>query len=1009
MVKHPTANPHVRLFFRAMLGVLLAETLIAFVLFQLPALTGRAALFIHAIAMVVLATPLLWHWLLLGARERFAAEQQLRSALARLEGQKQVLDQHALVSETDADGRIVYVNAAFCRVSGYSAEELLGQNHRMLKSGHHPVAFWHEMHATVAREGKWSGEICNRAKDGSLYWLQSTIATLRDENGHITGYRRAHTDITAQKRQEETLRESEERFRELFDDAPAGYHELDAEGRIVRVNRTELQLLGYTEDEMIGRVAADFVLNAAEAAAAVRAKLAGLMPPGHFFERQFIRKDGTPLAVLLSDKLIRDKDGRIIGLRSSIQDNSVRKIQELRLQALTERLQLAAESGQFGIWDYDVPQQRVLMDDRTLRLHGLDNESFNNTRAAWLRHVHPEDRPRLKQMFRDVLTKLDAVDTSFRIVHPAGPERVLRARCQVHRDANGRANRIVGVTWDITEERQAQAEIARARDEAEQLNAQLSTAVNRAETLAHEAAAATQAKSEFLANMSHEIRTPLNAIIGMSGLLLEARSGAETREFAETIRSSGDTLLGLINDILDYSKIESGHLELEHAPFDLRECIESSIDVLAPRATEKKIDLLYWIDVDAPPSVLGDVTRLRQVIVNLLSNAVKFTASGEVFLNIGVAGYLPDGRAQLTVAVRDSGIGIPPDRLNRLFKSFSQVDASTTKHYGGTGLGLAICKRLVELMGGRIWVESVPGNGSTFAFEITVEPAPLQAPTLVGDGGPAEINNRRVLIVDDNATNRRILCIQLGSWGLLPSGVASGADALARIEKGEPFDAAILDLQMPGMDGHQLAAAIRRFRNPSQLPIIMLTSLGHAIAPAALGIAACASKPVKPSALFELLVEVFHGRRVPRSNSVDPGAVGEAIGSTHPLTILIAEDNAVNQRVAKLMLQRLGYQADFVGNGREAVAALESKTYDLVLMDMQMPEMDGPSAAREICARWPRGRRPRIVAMTASASSTDRDECLAAGMDEFVSKPVRLQDLRKTLLATPPSQITAAA
>ena len=1000
MSKLAPPNPLVRMFLRALLGVLLAETLIGFILVQLPAMGQRTALVIHAVAMVVLVTPLLWHWLLAGDRERLAARQQLEGALANLKGQKQLLDQHAAVSETDADGRMVYVNAAFCRITGYTAEELIGQHHRLLNAGTHSTAFWNDMYAAVARTGSWSGEIGNRAKDGSHFWVQCTIVELRNEHGHITGYRRAHTDITTQKRQLDRLQDSEERLRQLFDDAPAGYHELDAEGRIRRVNQTELTMLGYTEQEMVGHFASEFVENSAQAAEAVRAKLAGEMPPGHFFERQFLRKDGTALHVLLSDKLIRDTSGRIIGLRTSLQDNTVRKQQEIHLQTLTERLQLAADSGQIGIWDYDVAQRRVIWDDRMLALYGIDRQSFDGTRTAWLKLVHPDDRERLTGKFRSVIAGQDDFDITFRVVRPDGQECEFQARARVRRDASGRAFRVVGVNWDITNERRAQAEIARARDEAEKLNAQLQEAVSRAEGLAKEASAATRAKSEFLANMSHEIRTPLNAIIGMSGLLLDSKPAGDAKEFAETIRTSGDALLGLINDILDYSKIESGRLELEHAPFDLRECIESSIDVLANRATEKKIDLLYWIDVDAPPSILGDVTRLRQVVVNLLSNAVKFTAKGEVFVNVGVAAYLPDGSVRLTVAVRDSGIGIPADRMDRLFKSFSQVDASTTKNYGGTGLGLAICKRLVELMGGRIWVESVPGNGSTFAFEITVEPAPLAEPLPTGDDTALSIDNRRVLIVDDNATNRRILCLQLGSWGLLPTSVASGAEALARLNRGENYDVAILDLQMPGMDGHQLAAEMRRLRTAVQLPIILLTSLGNTSAPPELQVVASVSKPIKPSTLYDLLVGIFHGRKVNRTASVDPGSSGELLGQTHPLSILIAEDNAVNQRVAKLMLQRLGYEADFAANGREAVDAVAKKTYDLVLMDMQMPELDGPGAAREICARYPAEARPRIVAMTASASSADRDTCLAAGMDEFVTKPVRLQDLRRTLLST---------
>ncbi|MEO6875496.1 MAG: response regulator [Opitutaceae bacterium] len=1007
MPKLPAPNSLVRLFLRGLLGVLLAETLIGFILVQLP-MGQRTALVVHAIAMVVLVTPLLWHWLIIGDRDRHAAEQQLEAALARLKGQKQVLDQHALVSETDAEGRIVYVNASFCRVSGYTADELIGQPHSIFNSGYHPTEFWNKMYAAIARGGAWSGETCNRAKDESNFWLQSTIATLKNEHGHIVGFRRAHTDITAQKRHEDILRESEERFRELFDDAPTGYHELDAEGRITRINRTELQMLGYTEAEMLGRPIADFAANASEVTASLRDKLAGKIPPGQFFERQYRRKNGAPMDVLLSDKMIRNQEGRIIGLRSSLQDNTARKLQEHRIQIATERLQLAADAGQIGIWDFDIPQDRVVWDDRMLELYGLTADAYDGTCSGWLDRVAMEDRDRLAEILSSEPSHADSFDLTFRIVRPDKSVRELQIRARVRRDADGKPQRIVGVHWDITEERRAQAEITRSRDEAERLNLQLKATITRTEILAQEASAATRAKSEFLANMSHEIRTPLNAIIGMSGLLVDSKPAGEVLEFAQTIRNSGDALLALLNDILDYSKIESGHLELEHAAFDLRECIESSIDVLSTKATEKKIDLLYWIDVDAPPSILGDVTRLRQVVVNLLSNAVKFTASGEVFINVGVVSYQPDGSVRLNVAVRDSGIGIPADRMDRLFKSFSQVDASTTKHYGGTGLGLAICKRIVELMGGRIWVESIPGNGSTFAFEIVVEPAPMAAAMPAGDG-PSDVDNRRALIVDDNATNRRILALQLGSWGLLPSSVASGAEALARLARGDKYDIAILDMQMPGMDGHQLTAEIRKHHSPSQLPILMLTSLGRGAAPAELGIAAHVSKPAKPATLFNLLVEVFHGRKVQRTVSVDPGSSGEQLGQTHPLSILVAEDNAVNQRVAKLMLQRLGYEADFAANGIEAVNAVKTKTYDLILMDMQMPELDGPGATREICAHLPANERPRIVAMTASASSSDRDLCLEAGMNDFVTKPVRLQDLRNTLLATPIGAVTADA
>jgi PAS domain S-box-containing protein len=799
---------------------------------------------------------------------------------------------------------------------------------------------------------------------------------------------------------EKELRGGEARFRELFDDAPVGYHELDACGRIVRVNRTELQLLGYAEEEMLGRAATEFVVGSVCAEENVREKLAGRRPDGEFFEREFRRKDGTALAVVVIDKLIRDADGQIVGIRSMVQNNTARRLQEIRLQTLAERLQIATESSQLGIWDYDGVRQSVLWDARMFGLYGLTAEAFDGSRGAWLERVHPEDRPCFQTLLGEGEAGVDRVEATFRVLLPQGEEREIRASSRVQRDRDGRAVRVVGVNSDVTEERRTQAAMVRARDEAEVLNGQLEIAVGQSQAFAREAVAATQAKSEFLANMSHEIRTPLNAVIGMSGLLLDTELVGEQREFAETIRSSGDALLGVINDILDYSKIESDRLELEREPFDLRECVESSLDVLAARAAEKKIDLLYWIDVDAPGAVVGDITRLRQVLVNLVGNAVKFTAKGEVFVNVSVSACLPDGAVRLNVAVRDSGIGIPADRMDRLFKTFSQVDSSTTKHYGGTGLGLAISKRLVELMGGQIWAESVHGTGSTFTFEFTVQPAPAPLRTFQGRS-PPEITGRRVLVVDDNPVNRRILSLQVGSWGLLPRAVSSAAEALACLANGDSFDVAILDLRMPGMNGYELAAEIRRQRSPAQLPIVILTSLGQGTAPAELGIAASLGRPVKPQMLFDRLVEVFHGRQVRRIPVPNIANGGENLAETHPRAILIAEDNSVNLRVARLMLQRLGYRADGVANGQEVLQAVARQSYDLILMDMQMPIMDGVQATREICARWGAGERPRIVAMTANASAIDRTECLAAGMDEFIAKPVRMQDLRATLLATP--------
>jgi PAS domain S-box-containing protein len=921
-----------------------------------------------------------------------------QTALRELQHLHYALDQLASVAVGDVRGIITYVNDRFCEITQFSRAELVGQPFSILKSGVHAPQVFQELWETIVAGSVWRGELCNRAKSGELYWVDASIVPYLDETGTITQFVSIRTEITREKlakdalaAQQEKSRASEERLRQISDNLPALIAYWDRNGICRFANRAHYDRFKLTPEQIVGMSFAELFGAAADTDPGVNptreTRIAAALRGEHqLFDQTDTLPDGS-IRHWQNEFVPHWSEGQVIGMYALIVDITDRKNAEGLLRQQEARLSAMSRMGEIGCWEMESGGARPYWSDMVYHIHELPPGDRPPLDSAL--QFYPEEARRLvADSLQAAFSEGRAFDFVVPFITARGRHRWVRSIGEPQW-ADGRCTRLVGAFQDVTDARRAEETLRAAKDAAE---------------------AANRAKSEFLANMSHEIRTPLNGVIGMTGLLLDSPLEAQQREHVEIVRSSGETLLALINDILDFSKIEAGHLDLEHIDFDLHSVVEDSIDAVALRAAQKGLELQTDLDPAAPPFVHGDPTRLRQILLNLLSNAIKFTSRGQVTLTLGTplggtspAGTSrnavadPEGLATLTFSISDTGIGIAADRINTLFAPFIQADSSTTRKFGGTGLGLSISKRLAEAMGGCIEVDSTVGSGSTFRFIVQLPAA--AAPSRAGGDQGVGLAGLRFLIVSSSHLSRQTFQRQLAGTGSALSFASSAAEGLEQYQRmldaDRPASAVLIDDKLEDRSGIWLAQQIRLSPAPPAA-LLLLTPLSNSVSDTDMTlIDRIITKPVRSGVLLRALAEVT---RAPVARAETQEAVAAAL-PFGGVRILLAEDNAVNQKLASRLLQRLGAEVVVANNGIEVLEALRTQDFDAVLMDCQMPEMDGYEATRQLRDPAAAVRNPKIpvIALTAHALATDRAKCLAAGMDDYLTKPINPANLQRAL------------